>query len=91
MAKAGGTTSANTNVQVLGADMTRQSISIHNLEHNNHILFLEFDAPASTVLTDGSFAITGPELILHVKDWPEIRGTVNLKSTSDVDYIVRTA
>ena len=91
MAKAGGTALANTNVEVFGADMNRQSICIHNLEHNSHTLFVEFGAEASTVLTDGSWAVRGPELMLSVKDFPEIRGSVNIKATSDVDYIVRTA
>lgn len=92
MAKAGGTTVADTNeLNVLPADMSRQSITIHNLEHNTHVLFVEFDGPASTTLSDGSWAVMGPELTLHVRDWPEIRGSVNLKSTAAVDYIVRTS
>lgn len=83
---------ADTNTEVLPADMNRQSIIIHNLDHsNNHILFVEFDAAATASAAGGCFAVVGPALELHVEDWPEIRGSVNLRSTSTTEYTVRTS
>lgn len=98
MAKYGGTLVADTNTPLTNPDgsstedMNRQSISIINLDHsNNHILFVEFGGAASTTLADGSWAVHGPYITLHVDDYPEIRGSINLKSASTTDYIVRTS
>lgn len=92
MAKYGGTLVADTNTEIAGSDMQRQSVSIINLDHsNNHILFVEFGGAASTTLADGSWAVHGPYITLHVDDYPEIRGSINLKSASTTDYIVRTS
>lgn len=92
MAKYGGELQANTNLQVATADMSRQAVFIHNLETtSNHNIFVQFDAAASTTLSDGSWPVdSGETLELHVEEWPEIRGSINLKSAHDADYVIRT-
>ena len=93
MAKYGGTLTANTNVVVATADMSRQSIYIHNLDStSNHVIFVEFDAAASTTLADGGWPVdSGEALHLHVENWPEIRGSINIKSAHASDYVIRTS
>lgn len=92
MAKAGGSLSANTNAEVLGADMQRQTVFINNLS-TNQVIYIEFGAAASTTASDGSWALNHdePPLILSVEDFPEIRNSINLKSTGTPQYVVRTA
>ena len=93
MAKAGGTLTADTNAEVMGADLQRQSVLIHNLETtSNHKIYVEFGTAASTTTSDGSFEVdSGENLELHVENWPEIRGTINLKGAGTYSYIVRTS
>ena len=91
MAKVNGTLSAATNAEVLAADMQRQTIHIVNLDASE-ALYVEFGAAASTTLADDSWVIpSSGTLTLSVKDWPEIRNTVNLISVGGGDYSVRTA
>jgi len=90
MAKVGGTLTADVAAPVLPANMSRKSIYIHNLDKNDgHIIYVEFDGVASTVATDDSWAVQD-ELVLSVEDYPEIRGSVSLKSTHGCQYVVRT-
>lgn len=93
MAKAGGSLTADTNAVVMAADMNRQSVIIHNLESTaNHKIHVEFDAVASKTASDGSFVVdSGENLELHVENWPEIRGSINLIGAGTYAYIVRTA
>lgn len=93
MAKYGGELDANVGIQVAPADMNRQAVFIHNLETtSNHKIFVEFNAAASTNLADGSWPVDSKETLeLHVEEWPEIRGSINLISAHDADYVIRTA
>lgn len=91
MAKAGGTLSANTNVEVLGADMQRQTLSVTNAA-SDKIIYMEFGAEASTTATDDSWIVLpSTTLNLSVRDFPEIRDAVNLKAIDTAQYVVRTA
>lgn len=92
MAKYGGTLVANTNTEIATADLQRQAIFIHNLDStSNHVMFVEFGAAASTTLADGSWPVdSGETLELWVEQWPEIRGSINIKSAHTSDYVVRT-
>lgn len=89
MAKQGGTLTADTNAEVLPADAARQSLIIQNVSSTDTIYF-EFGAAASTTVADDSFVLL-PEtsIILNGAEWPEIRKTVNLKSTGTPQYLVR--
>jgi hypothetical protein len=92
MAKAGGTLTANQNAEVLGADMNRQSVIISNLDNSsNHVLFVEFGSAATTTLSGGCFVVVGQSLTLHVRDFPEIRDSINLISANNTKYTVRTS
>ena len=92
MAKYGGTLVADTNTVVAGADMDRRSITVHNLDTTaNHKIHLEFDAAASKTLSDGSWVIDSKEeLMLTVEEYPEIRGSINIISAHNADYVIRT-
>lgn len=93
MAKTGGTLTANTNVEVFPADMNRQSLHVHNLDSTaNHNIFVEFGTAASTTLTNGSWPVdSGETLTLHVRDFPEIRESINIISAHSSDYVIRTS
>lgn len=87
MAKYHGTLTANVNTVVEPSDLSRQTICIHNKDNSNP-LYVEFDAAASV---DTGFVVQGKgTLILSVRDWPLIRGEVNLISGHAVAYTVRT-
>jgi hypothetical protein len=89
MAKQGGSLTADTNAAVLTADMNRAVVIIQNLSATDTIYF-EFGAAASTTSTDDSFVLL-PEttIMLPGSLFPEIRGSVNLKSTGTPQYLVR--
>lgn len=89
MAKVGGTLTANTNAEVLGADMTRYSLVIQNISSTDTIYF-EFGGAASTTAADDSWVLLPQQtIILNGAEWPEIKGSVNLKSTGTPQYLVR--
>lgn len=90
MAKAGGTLTANTNAAAVAANLQRQTVAITNVDTTSTI-YVEFDAAASTTASSASwFVAPRTTLTLSVKDWPEIRYSVNLISTGTPQYVVRT-
>jgi hypothetical protein len=91
MAKQGGSLVADTNAEVLSANAARQAIILQNISTTDTIYF-EFGAVASTTSTDDSFVLR-PEttIILNAAEFPEVRGSVNLKSTGTPQYLVRDA
>ena len=88
MAKVGGSLSANTNLEVLAADMTRTFLEITNVESTSTI-YLEVGAAASTTSTDDSIPIL-PQTVktFNGGEVPEIKKSVNLKSTGTPQYHV---
>lgn len=92
MAKVGGTLTADTNAEVLPADGTRHNIAIINND-GAAAIYVEFGAAASTTVADDSWvipAVAGASLFLNRGEWPEIAGSVNLKSTGTPTYVVRS-
>ena len=89
MAKSGGTLTANTNAEVLAANMTRTVLCVINASTTDTI-YCEFGAAASTTAADDSWIIN-PQgaIMLNVGEWPEITGSVNLKSTGTPSYVAR--
>jgi hypothetical protein len=91
MAKQGGSLVANTNAEVLSANAARQAVIIQNISSTDTIYF-EFGAVASTTSTDDSFVLSPQTtIILNAAEFPEIRASVNLKSTGTPQYLVRDA
>lgn len=88
MAKVGASLSANTNTEVLAADSLRNFLQITNADSSSTI-YLEFGTAASTTVTDGSIPIL-PQSVLTLNggEVPEIKKTVNLKSTGTPQYHV---
>lgn len=89
MAKQGGSLTANTNAEVLAADETRYALYLENVSATDTIYY-EFGAAASTTSTDDNFVLpAGAFRTFHASEWPEIKKTVNLKSTGTPQYIAR--
>lgn len=88
MAKVGGSLSANTNAEVLGADMLRNFLEITNVSSTDTI-YIQFGAEASTTVADDSIPLLPSSVkTLNGGEVPEIKKTVNLKSTGTPQYHV---
>lgn len=88
MAKVGGTLTANTNAEVLGADMLRNFLEITNVSSTDTI-YIEFGSAASTTVADDSIPLLpGNTKTLNGGEVPEIKKSVNLKSTGTPQYHV---
>lgn len=88
MAKVGASLSANTNAEVLGADMMRNFLQITNVSSTDTI-YIEFGAAASTTATDDSVPLLPQNVVtFNGGEVPEIKKTVNLKSTGTPQYHV---
>lgn len=88
MAKVGGTLVANTNSQPLAADMLRNFLQVTNVSSTDTI-YLEFGGQADTVVAGGSVPLL-PQTVLTLNggEIPDIKKTVNLKSTGTPQYHV---
>jgi hypothetical protein len=90
MAKLGDTLTANTNYVALAADEQRMNVAIIN-QSTTETIFVEFGGVASTTVTaDCWFIPSSGALFLNVGEWPEIKGSVNLKSTGTPAFVVRS-
>lgn len=88
MAKVGGTLTATVNAEVLAADATRHFLEITNPTASD-VIYVEFGAAASTTATDDSIPITGGQVRRFLSnDTPEIKKSVNLRSTANAQYHV---
>ena len=89
MAKQGGSLTADTNAEVLSADETRTSLILQNADASA-VIYVEFGAAASTTSTDDSMILAAATtIILDSVTCPDIKKTVNLKSTGTPQYHVR--